>query len=189
MGRRSENRLFAAALLAIIFLFRQALFAQEEKLLFSGKVNSDEINLRADSRVSAEKICALPRGEKVEVTLQLYDWYRIRLPKFAPAYVKKDFCACIEYAPSGPSASNVTPSAKKYCRNAKITASRVNIRLAPSEASPVLGKAEENETVRIVKETGEWLKIEPTANCFGWAHKKFITKDEDYKAAPEKTLL
>jgi len=92
MVRCPENRLLAATLLAVILLFQQALFAQGESFLFSGKVNSDKINLRADSRVSGEEICALPRGEKVEVTLELYDWYRIRLPKPAPAYVKKDFC-------------------------------------------------------------------------------------------------
>ena len=173
------NRLLALSLsLSLTHSFSAA--ASETKFPFQGRVNSDKINLRSDARISSAIICVLPRGENVEAASMLYDWYKIRLPKSAPAYIKKDFCACLEYGPGGPggpAATNVTPAVKKYCQSAKVTGNRVNIRLSPSESSPVIGMAGEGEIVNILSETDGWLKIEPTVNCFGWVHKKFIAAE------------
>ena len=46
----------------------------------------------------------------------------------------------------------------------------------------------------ILKDKDDWLKIEPTANTFGWVHKKFVDRQEaaagkkqEKAAAAEKT--
>ncbi|HNW39700.1 MAG TPA: SH3 domain-containing protein, partial [Candidatus Omnitrophota bacterium] len=57
---------------------------------FTGQINADGINVRVDSTVGAQVICTLAKGELVEVSGGVYDWYKIRLPKEAPAYIRKD---------------------------------------------------------------------------------------------------
>ena len=62
--------------------------------VFTGQINANGINVRVDSSVSAEVICTLAKGELVEVVWEAYDWYKIRLPKEAPAYIKKNLLEC-----------------------------------------------------------------------------------------------
>jgi uncharacterized protein YgiM (DUF1202 family) len=117
-----------------------------------------------DSTVSSAVICVLNKGERVEVTLELYDWYKIRLPKAAPAYIKKNMAACLSY------------TTQKYCESAKVIKNSVNIRLSPNESSPIIGKAVKDEIINIQQEKGGWYKIYPIINSYGWIHKKFINK-------------
>ncbi len=124
-----------------------------------GEVTSDNINIRTDSTTSAKVICVANKGERLEIVKELYDWYKIRLPKTAPSFIKK---------------SLVTPIDEK---TAKVAKNNVNIRLEPNESSAILGKANENEIINILEDAGEWYKIEPVSNSYGWVHKRFITKN------------
>ncbi len=126
--------------------------------LFQGQINSDNINIRSDSTVSSKIICALNKGEPVEVVRESYEWYKIILPKTAPSFIKKDLVALIDE------------------KTAKITKDNVNIRLDPSESSPILGIASKNEVISIQEDRGGWYKIEPRNNSFGWVNKKFVDK-------------
>jgi len=54
----------------------------------------------------------------------------------------------------------------------------VNIRLAPNQTSFILGKAGNEELLTIIREDGEWYKIAPTKNTFGWINNKFVTRVE-----------
>lgn len=138
--------------------------------LFQGEVNSANINVRSDATVSSEIICALGENYRVEVILELYDWYKIRLPQNAPSYIKKNLTACI----------NIQSATENRCKNAKVLKDKVNIRLRPNGASPIIGVIEKNEVVNILNEKGGWYKIEPAQNSFGWINKRFVnplTKD------------
>lgn len=123
-----------------------------------GRVNSDKINIRSDSSTNAPLIFVAPKDETLEVILEKYDWYKIKLPKTAPSFVKKDLLEAID------------------SKTAKVLKERVNIRLLPDETAVILGKLEKNEVVAVLEESGGWYKIEPTDNCFGWIHKKFVDK-------------
>lgn len=147
-----------------LFLFFDTSFAQNT-YLFQGEVNSDNINVRSDSTSSALVICTVKKGERLDVLLELYDWYKIRLPKNSPSYVKKALAECFNFAQDS-----------KACLNAKILKDRVNVRLKPSESSPVIGKITKDEVVNVLGERENWLKIEPVANSSGWIHKKFVNK-------------
>lgn len=153
-------------------------YPAQELFPFQGEVNTNNINIRVDSTSASEVICTLNKNSKVEVLIELYNWYKIRLPKNAPCYIKKNMTDCINYKIND--RPNPLPEAttKKECQNAKIIKDRVNIRLKPNESSPILGIANKNETVNIITEKGEWYKIEPVQNSFGWAHKKFINKPQ-----------
>lgn len=163
-------------LLLSLFLFFDASFAKNPPL-FQGEVNADNINIRSDSTLSALVICTVKKGERLEVTLELYDWYKIRLPKNSPSYVKKGLAECFNFAQNS-----------KTCLNAKILKDRVNVRLKSSESSPIIGKVNKDEVVNVLEDRGNWLKIEPVANSSGWIHKKFINKvsaqEESVKPSP-----
>jgi len=140
----------------------------EEFAEFIGKVNANNINVRVDATTGAPIACTLARGQLIEVVRESYDWYKIRLPKTATSYIKKNLVECIN-----PSASLPDPA---KCLNAKVIAERVNIRLGPSEDSWILGKADKLSVVNILAEKGAWYKIEPVHQSFGWVHKKFVDK-------------
>jgi len=123
----------------------------------SGLVNSDDINIRCDSNISSAIIAKLTRGQRVEILLERYDWYKIRLPRYAPAYVKKQFVEITDK------------------QQASINAKFVNIRLGPDDSAAIIGRGETGEPVEVIGESGDWYKIVPVKNSFGWAHKQFIT--------------
>lgn len=132
------------------------LFAAEN---FTGEVNADNINIRSDSTPSAEIICTVNKGRRLAVVFEHYDWYKVRLPKNAPAFVKKELV----------SVSNSSTSAKVLKEN-------VNIRLRPNESARILGSVTVDEILVIRDDKGDWLRVEAPVNTFGWINKKFINK-------------
>ena len=142
---------------------------------FLGEINSDDINVRSDSTVGSETVCILNKGDIVEVIAELYEWYKVRLPKNSHSYIKTSFLECINYKTSQPLAPSSTET-KKDCLSAKLLRDRVNVRLHPNASSKILGVIDRNEVVNILGEEGEWSKIEPVANSFGYINKLFVSK-------------
>ena len=138
--------------------------------VFTGQINAQSINVRVDSSVSAQVICTLAKGELVEVVWEAYDWYKIRLPKEAPAYIKKDLLEC-----NNVNADFATPPGK--CLSAKVIFDKVNIRLKPTQTAWILGKVDKAMVVNIIAEENGWYKIYPVYQSYGWVNKKFVNKD------------
>lgn len=157
------------AKLISIFLMVSLIFcAPVFAAAFSGQINEDNINARVDATVGSAVICSLPKGQLVEVVSEAYDWYKIRLPKEAPAYVKKDLVECI----------NPDPAANpEKCLSAKVIKNRINIRLGPSESTWILGKADKLTVVNILGQESGWYKIQPIYQSYGWVNKKFVGKE------------
>ena len=139
---------------------------------FKGSAISDGINVRSDSTISASIICTLKKNQCVEVLSCLYDWYKIRLPKTTPSFIRKDLVTKLAELPPNPS-DNIEPITKSNL-GAKVTKDRVNIRLEPNESSHIVGKSTKNEVVTILDDVGGWYRIEPVNSSYGWVHKKFI---------------
>ncbi len=162
-----------SAILLFLFLLLTNSCIAQETFPFLGEVNTDAINIRSDSRVSAEVISQANKGDKLEVVLELYGWYKVRLPKIAPSFIKKSLAASADQ------------------KIAKVTGNRVNVRLSPNESSPILGKIDKDQTINILEDKGDWYKIEPINDSFGWINKRFITKivtpENKPPATPEKT--
>jgi len=169
-------------------------YAQEAFEAFDGQVTGDQVNVRADSTINSRILCQLSSGEAVDVISESYDWYRIRLPEQASAYIRKDMTACIDKPggsvvtanseaiqqvtapPQQVTTVSAAPAPQKACRNAKVIKSGVNIRLEPDENSWIIGRVQENQVLNVLDETGKWYKITPPNNSFGWVYKKFVTK-------------
>lgn len=137
--------------------------SEPKQYLFQCEVNADDINIRSDSTASAEIICKVNKNEPLDVLSELYGWYKVKLPPGAPSFIKKDFVALDEG------------------KTAKITKDNVNIRLRPDISSPILGKLNQDESVNVLQEFGEWYRIEPVKNSFGWIHSNFVNKIEEKK--------
>jgi uncharacterized protein YgiM (DUF1202 family) len=147
---------------------------QAEVFPFIGLVNSDDINLRADSTTNSPIICVLKKSSKVEVVSSLYNWYKIRLPDYAPAYVKMNF---------------LEPDEKII--RAKVTHENVNVRCGPGDTYWISGVLNKDTFVIVLSEDNGWYKIVPTADCFGWVSDKFIRRTDDLKLSvfQDKRLL
>ncbi len=152
----------------VLFIFCFILINAVFAAVFSGRINADGINVRVDATVGSAIICTLSKDESIEVVSELYDWYKIRLPKQAPAYVRKDLVECI---------NTNTVSSSPQCISAKVIKDRINIRLGPSESSWILGKVDKLTVINILAEQGQWLKIQPVYQSYGWVNKKFIVKE------------
>lgn len=141
-----------------------------KSFLFLGKINSDKINVRSDSTVTSKVICVAEKGERVQIVKEAYEWYKIRLPKTAPSFIKKDFVEVIDG------------------KTAKVTKDNVNVRFAPNEQSAVLGRAGKNEIINVIGESGEWYEIAPVISSYGWINKKFVDKVEPSEVKEETRL-
>ena len=154
----------------LIFLACSSIVWAESDNAFTGQINANSINVRADATVGAEVICVLVKGELVEVVGGTYDWYKIRLPKQAPAYIKKNLLKCNNVNPDF-----ALPPAK--CLSAKVTKDKVNIRLKPTEAAWILGIVNKDTVVDIIADAQDWYKIQPVYQSYGWVNKKFVDKE------------
>jgi N-acetylmuramoyl-L-alanine amidase len=161
------------ALAILLVCFSQALARGET---FTGEITAENINVRTDSTVTSPVICALNKGERVDVVLEANGWYRIKLPKKAPAYIKKDFVECIAPPPAEPKQKKEISVEQNPCSSAKLLNDRVNIRLKPSESAIILGMANKDDAVKVLAGEEGWYKIEPTDKTFGWVYKQFVTK-------------
>jgi len=156
---------FLALLLFLGFSIIPGFCGQD--FLFTGQVNSDNINIRSDATVTSAVICLANKGDEIGVVKDYFDWYKIRLPEQAVSYINKDLVSLL------PIEKN--PNAK----TAKVEKDNVNIRNAPSQTGTIIGKAGKNEVLAIVSEIGQWYQIKPPANSFGWINKRFVTKNEN----------
>jgi uncharacterized protein YgiM (DUF1202 family) len=141
---------------------------------FTGQINASGINVRVDATVGAEVICTLAKDELVEVVWEAYDWYKIRLPKEAPAYIRKNLLEC-NNANANVNVNFASSSGK--CLSAKVIKDKVNIRLGPTESAWILGKAERDTVVNVIADEGSWYKIHPVYQSYGWVNKKFVSKE------------
>lgn len=168
---------------------------------FNGQINATNINLRVDATVGSAVICVLAKGELVEVVSEAHDWYKIRLPKKAPSYVREDLVECFNSDPvTNPAGIGHSKLYKQgpnpgKCLSAKVIKDRINIRLGPSESTWILGKADKLTVVNILTEENGWYKIQPIYQSYGWVNKKFVSKEavlpkkQEAIEAPVKDIL
>lgn len=150
---------------AVIFLTAPAAGLEP----FIGEITADEINIRADSTSGSPSLAKADKGLLLEVTGESYDWYKIRLPRNVPCFVKKEFVGML-----GPDAGVITDD-------------NVNIRFSSSESALIIGRADKNEPVVILGEENGWFKIIPVSKSFGWVHKKFVGKSNVQALPPAGT--
>lgn len=182
-------RLYLCKIISAIFiipvLYAGVAIAQDFQK-FNGEIISDNINVRIDSTVGSDIICVLKKHDIVEVAEELYDWYKIRLPKNAPSFVKKSLFECMPFQPPHPSNAPIPAKSENACVSARAIKDKINVRLKPNENSQILGKVKSDEIVNVLSDSNGWLQIEPIRDSFGFVNNRFVKKISSTTPVPEQ---
>ena len=121
-----------------------------------GTITEDGVNIRLDSTIFSDAIGKLRKDTIVKIFDKNYEWYKVQLPEDFSCFVYRDFFKKI-----GP---------KSYICEAH----NVNVRLHANLKSPVIGKIDKGEKVRIKGFSGKFLEIYPPEGITAWVHEKFV---------------
>jgi SH3-like domain-containing protein len=135
------------------------------------KTIKDDVNVRVDSTPMAQVIGTLKRGEEVEVLEERYEWYRIKLPRRFTCYVSAQF---LEELGDG---------------RAKVGATILNLRTAPTQQSDVIGKVQKGDLVSVIEKRAGWCKVTGYPYVRGWAHKTLFRRIEVRYIRQEGVIL
>jgi hypothetical protein len=137
-------------------------------------VRGSDINVRGQAAINSEVITRLKKGETVtlleEVTLKKPKqdepsrWYKIALPTTVGVWVHSSYIDA--------TSNTVKPR-------------RLNLRGGPGENFSVLGRLERGATVKPLDTKGEWVKIEPPTNSFGFVAAHLVERGPAAIAAAE----
>jgi uncharacterized protein YgiM (DUF1202 family) len=129
-------------------------------------VSQRNVNVRGKAAVNSEVITRLNRGDRVtvieEVTLskpkqdEPAKWAKIALPTNAAVWAHASFLDQT---------------------NNTVKASRLNLRTGPSENHSVIGRLPKGATIKPIDQKGEWVKIEPPADTYGYVAAHLLSRD------------
>jgi len=129
-------------------------------------VSQKNVNVRGKAAVNSEVVTRLNRGDRVtvleEVTLTKHKqdepakWAKIALPTNAAVWAHASFLDQT---------------------NNTVKASRLNLRTGPSENHSVVGRLAKGATVKPIDQKGEWVKIEPPADSYGYVAAHLLSRD------------
>lgn len=120
----------------------------------NGTVRGNRCNVRARPTLNSETIPPqLNKGDVVQVLerktvtegSRTIDWLRIKLPENAKCYVLG-----------------------KFVVDGVMTGDDVNVRCGPGTNYRDVGKIAKGEKVTVIGKKGDWMQINPTADCNGW---------------------
>jgi uncharacterized protein YgiM (DUF1202 family) len=129
-------------------------------------VRQNNVNVRGKAAINSEVLTRLTRGQQVtvleEVTLKKpkqdepAKWAKIALPTNAAVWAHSSFI--------DPTAHTVIPR-------------RLNLRSGPSENHSIVGRIEKGAAVKVVDQKGEWVKVEPPADAYGFVAAHLLAKE------------
>jgi uncharacterized protein YgiM (DUF1202 family) len=129
-------------------------------------VSQKNVNVRGKAAVNSEVVTRLTRGDRVtvleEVTLTKHKqdepakWAKIALPTNAAVWAHSSFLDQT---------------------NNTVKASRLNLRTGPSENHSVIGRLAKGATVKPIDQKGEWVKLEPPADAYGYVAAHLLSRD------------
>jgi uncharacterized protein YgiM (DUF1202 family) len=120
-----------------------------------GKVTANVLNVRDTPSKVSTVISKIYKGEIVEISSTMTDWYEITYNN-EKAYVVSEYIELVEDITLG-----------------KVTASSLNVRNQPNTESEVLGAVAKGETVEILKKYTDWYKINYKGKA-AYVSKKYV---------------
>ena len=123
---------------------------------FLAQAQFDNVNIRSGQGTGFEKVAQLNKGDEVVVVEESYSWYKVKLPKSADSFIHSQFMRILSE------------------HFAEVTANRVNIRAGAGTDHTVLGQVDKGAHVYLIAQVGEWYKIEPAEDSYGWVTKDFL---------------
>ena len=150
--------IFSFALCALSFALFSVCFAEEttQKFPFIGKVNADNVNIRAGANQNFEILAKANSGDLLYVAEEAYGWYKVRLPKSAHCYIARDFV-------------------EKKDNNWVSKTGSLNLRARPNKESSVIGQIKKGDKIFVASEDADgWLEILPPQGVYGWIKKDLV---------------
>ena len=129
-------------------------------------VRQNNVNVRGKAAINSEIITRLTRGQAVtvleEVTLKKTKqdeptkWAKIALPTNAAVWAHSGFIDA--------TSQTVVPK-------------RLNLRSGPGENYSIIGRLEKGAPVKAIEQKGEWVKLEPPADAYGFVAAHLLARD------------
>ena len=159
---------YTICLLTILVLLAvNPVYAQQQAFPCVGEVTSNAINIRCDSTAAGKIICAVNEHDIINIISEAFEWYKIKLPKNAPCFIKATYVNIVEPGSFG-----------------MINADSVNLRVEPNESSCILGRINKDKVVNVIEKQGDWYKVTPPDTACGWINKKFAKVLVSPQASP-----
>lgn len=130
----------------------------KDKVVFL-KVKKEGINLRVDSRVSAQLITKLERGDVLVGVSKAYEWYKVKLPQEVKVYIYRKYAKATRGG------------------EVEVVADRVNIRSGPGLSYAVLGQVDSGDRFKLCRHQlgGDWFCVLAGEHRFyGWVHERGV---------------
>ncbi|MFH1856978.1 MAG: SH3 domain-containing protein [Candidatus Omnitrophota bacterium] len=128
----------------------------EENICFLGTVLEDGTKLRSGYNENFSVLLSLKKGESVVICGKNFRWYKVLLPEDIDCYIHADF---IEQKENGVGV---------------VTANKLNVREGPDTKLRVLGQLGKGEEVCVKEKEGNWYKIYPPRNAYGWIREDYV---------------
>lgn len=162
-------RLLKCSLVVLLIGVMPLSLHANEHFPFVGKINSDDINVRAGASTNYERIDQLATGTLVIVKSKLYDWYNIQLLPSAHVFMRADYLKPIAEGKS------------------QVIGERVNVRARPNSEASALGQLDKDTVINYREISNNWVDIIPPVGITGWVNYKFVEPQvninvEEYQA-------
>jgi len=115
-----------------------------------------ETIIRIDSAVFSDMLGKVPKDFPLEIIDEKYGWYKIRTPRDFSGFVYSSYIEVID-------------------ENRGISkADNLNIRTGPSVKTPVIGRLNKQDEIKIIAEKDGWYKITLYPYGYAWVHKNSV---------------
>jgi N-acetylmuramoyl-L-alanine amidase len=144
-------------------------------------VNATSLNVRSEPALSAKKIGSLKNGDSVTVLKTEKGWANI-LFSGKKAWVSAEFLKM-----KNSSSSAVQPPKKAIAKQAKVTATSLNVRKGPGLQHTTVGSLKNGTVVTIQKQDGKWSSI-TYGTISGWVSHAYLLEQSSQTPAVQKPV-
>lgn len=141
---------------------------------------SDYVNVRTEPNTDSEIVGKIYDGavaQILSVAGEAQDWFQITSGN-VEGYIKAEFFIY------GDATADVVE--EYVTRYAKVKADRLNVRKEPSAESARIGYLDNGESVKLLENCGDWLRVQYTGRKEGYVAAEYVTISEEFVYA--KTL-
>jgi uncharacterized protein YgiM (DUF1202 family) len=143
----------------------------------TGEVTKPQINVRGQPTISSEVVGSLKKGDAVTILDSIKhtkvkaddstNWFKIAMPANIRVWLNGAFLSTND--------STVLPP-------------RLNLRSGPGENFSVVGRLAKGDTVKVLREKGEWLQIEAPATAYAFVAAELVEVKEAPVAPPTPVI-
>jgi len=133
-------------------------------------VNVNQLNLRSGPGQNFPVLTTLPRHSDLVVVAQAGDWQQVITATGSSGWVfGQHLVGDPRFLPAE--------------RTVVVDVERLNLRLGPSTAYPIVAALDRGHALRVTGVLGEWLQVH-TASLQGYVHRDFVTDADTSRAQP-----